>query len=660
MTDKLLEQINWPADLKHLSREQLPQVASEMREYLMDVVSKTGGHLGSGMGAVELTLALHYVFNFKDDRLVFDVSHQCYPHKILTGRRNQLPTLRQKGGLSGFTNRFESPYDVYTMGHAGTATSAALGIAHGDALIGRKRQTVAVVGDASLGAGVAFEALNHGGELGTKLLVILNDNHWSIARTVGALSDYLSSLRSGSLYYQARRTVHQLLQAMPVIGEKLDASLEQGLRMLHSTLQPGQIFEAFGLTYHGPIDGHDTDELIDALQHCQKKDGVVLLHVKTQKGRGIPGAEDKADKGHAAKPAAKAICVAPGEKAPKVEPKDPSAKAWTTWFADALIAAGERDESVVALTAAMPAGTGVDKFMARFPKRGIDGGIAEQHTVAFASGLASSGLKPVAAIYSTFLQRGYDQVFQEVALQKLPVFFAMDRAGVVGEDGATHHGIFDIAYLGTMPEVSMLSPRDGNELQMMLDWGLDWREGPVAMRFARGSVGAGEARDQRPPIELGKGEVVQQGRDLALVAYGSQFEHAQAATQRLENLGLSVELVNMRFAKPIDMELIQDLRARHELVLTVEDHSLRGGFGSCFLEALHMLPPGRLPRVRCLGVPDEFQEHATREELLAMLGLDAAGIAKSAIEEFELLRHSVGRFSRPSDEEPPLSEAEAS
>jgi 1-deoxy-D-xylulose-5-phosphate synthase len=507
--------------------------------------------------------------------------------------------------------------------------------------------------------------MNHGGELGTKMLVILNDNHWSIARTVGALSDYLSSLRPGSLYNQARRTVHQLLQAMPVIGEKLDAGLEQGLKMLHSTLQPGQIFEAFGLTYVGPIDGHDTEELIDALEQCKKKDGVVLLHVKTQKGKGIPGAEDKADKGHAAKPNLKLLaqrsCSVPSAAERKeielqkstvpANPKDETAQPWTNWFADALIAAAERDESIVGLTAAMPGGTGIDKFMERFPKRGIDGGIAEQHTVAFASGLATAGMRPVAAIYSTFLQRGYDQVFQECALQKLPVFFAMDRAGLVGEDGATHHGIFDIAYLGTMPEVTMMSPRDGTELGMMLEFGLGWKEGPIAMRFARGNVGAGEPASERAPIQVGKGEVVQQGKDVALVAYGSQFVHVMGAARELERQGLSVEVVNMRFAKPIDMELIADLRARHDLVLTVEDHSLRGGFGSCFLEGLHLLPHGRIPRVRCLGVPDDFIEHASREQLLEMLGLDAAGIARAAIEELEGLRRGAGRFLRPSDEE---------
>ncbi len=643
MTDALplLDRVAWPEDLKALPREDLPQLCAEMRSFILETVSKTGGHLGSGMGVVELTVALHYLFDFREDRLVFDVGHQCYPHKILTGRKEAMPTLRQKDGLSGFTNRFESPYDVYTMGHAGTAISTALGIKYGDALRGRERNVVALVGDAAFGCGVAFEAMNHGGSLGKNLIVILNDNHWSIAKTVGALSSYLTKVRSGPIFRHAKKTLHQLLQKMPVIGEKVEESLEQLLKIAQSTISPTQLFEAFGTHYYGPIDGHDMNEVLDTLEHVRQLDGVVLLHVRTQKGKGVPGSETRPDRAHAAKPAPKTAGTEPTVLVPQ-KPKV-VARAWTEWFAEALLRAAERDERIVALTAAMPEGTGLLDFFERFPQRALDCGIAEQHTVAFASGLATAGSKPVAAIYSTFLQRGFDQVFQEVVLQKLPVVFALDRSGLVGEDGATHNGVYDIAYLGGFPGMVLMAPRDGVELGMMLDFAIEL-ETPSALRYPRGTAPAGEAASLRPAIELGKAETLRRGDAIAIVAYGPMVEASMEAAARLAADGIECEVVNARFAKPFDAELVRDLRSRFDVVVTVEDHVRHGGLGSIFIDTLHDLPSGRMPRVRVLAVSDEVHEHASRQQILAQLGLDAAGIERVVREEVETLERGGARF----------------
>jgi 1-deoxy-D-xylulose-5-phosphate synthase len=435
----LLDRANSPAELKKLDRSQLPQLAAEMRREIMDVVSVTGGHLGSGMGVVELTIALHYLYDFRDDRLVWDVGHQCYPHKLLTERRDRFHTLRQKGGLSGFSNRHESIYDAYLMGHAGTAASAALGIAIGDRMLGKDRHSVAVVGDAAMGCGVAFEALNHAGALEKqRLVVILNDNRWSIAKTVGALSRYLNQVRSGTFYNRAKEAVHHVIQSIPLVGKDLDAGLVEAGEMLKNIVVPGHIFEELGFRYIGPVDGHNLDELVTTLENVKQLDGVTLVHVKTEKGKGVTGSETRYDRAHAAKPQpkkkAEKVPVEPCVLQPVV-PVTPPGRSWTEWFGDSLIELAKKDTRVVAITAAMPDGTGLMEYRDTFPDRFIDAGIAEQHAVAMASGLATSGLKPVCAIYSTFLQRGYDQVFQEVILQKVPVVFAMDRGGLVGEEG---------------------------------------------------------------------------------------------------------------------------------------------------------------------------------------------------------------------------------
>lgn len=624
----LFDRIDTPADLKKLEMADLPQLAEELRAVILDTVQHTGGHLGSGMGVVELTIALHYVFDFAQDRLVFDVGHQAYPHKLLTGRKDRIRTLRQRGGLSGFTNRFESEFDVYNMGHAGTAASTVLGIAAGDRRAGRDRYSVAVVGDAAMGAGVAFEALNFGSSLeGEKALIILNDNRWSIAKTVGALSRYLDRVRSGPLYDKAKRNAHALLQSIPLIGKDLDETFDHVIDNVRKVVVPGKVFEELGLNYYGPIDGHNLDQVVDYLQRTKDLDGVTLLHVHTQKGKGVAGSEERYDRAHAAKPAKKKApepeCVIKPAKA------KPAAKAWTNWFAEGLEELAKKDSSIVALTAAMPDGTGLMGFDERYPDQFFDVGIAEQHCVAFASGLAVAGRKPVCAIYSTFLQRAYDQVFQEAALQNLPVVFAMDRAGIVGEDGYSHNGVFDIAYLRTFPNFTLMAPKDGVELQRMLAFALEL-EGPSGIRYPRGGAPSPEElpgwTGESSGIELGKMEVLRSGPDGAILAYGHMVQPALAAAVLLEEQGVSIEVVNARFVKPLDAEGILGLVDRHDRVMTLEDHAICGGFGSAVLELCAQHGPVRA-QVEVLGVPDRFIEHGEKGGLMRELGLDPRSIA---------------------------------
>ena len=624
----LFDGIDLPQDLKKLAPEQLPKVCAEIRKVILDTVSVTGGHLGSGMGIVELTVALHYVFDFEHDRLVMDVGHQSYPHKLLTGRKGRFHTLRQKGGLSGFTNRFESKFDVYNCGHAGTASSAALGISYGDHITGNDRHVVAIVGDAAMGCGVAFEAINHAGAgQKEKTLIILNDNRWSIAQTVGALSRYLSKIRTGPLYTQARKKLHQVLRKLPLGGKYIDEQLDHGLDALRHLIQPGHMFEALGIDYHGPVDGHSTSDLLDMLSRVKDRDGVTLLHVRTEKGRGVPGSQERYDRAHAAKPKPKKMPVEPDMVQP-FRPKRPG-RAWTAWFGEAVEELAAVDKRVMAITAAMPDGTGLMGFREKFPDRFIDAGIAEQHAIAFSSGLAVAGLRPIAAIYSTFLQRGYDQVFQEVTLQNLPVIFAIDRAGLVGEDGYSHNGVFDIAFLRALPNMTLMSPKDGPELKDMLAFGLKL-EGPSAIRYARGNAPEpGELLVdgvQSEPIQLGRMEVLREGSDGAILAYGSMVETAVEASEILRAQGIHIEVVNARFCKPLDRDGILGLCDRHDMVVTLEDHAMMGGFGSSVLELAAAEGPVRA-RIQCLGVPDRFIAHASRREMYADLGLDAKSVA---------------------------------
>jgi 1-deoxy-D-xylulose-5-phosphate synthase len=634
----LFDQVDSPADLKRIPRDQLPQLCAELRKVILDTVTITGGHLGSGMGVVELTVALHYLFDFREDRLVWDVGHQCYPHKLLTERKARFHTLRQKGGLSGFSNKWESPYDVYLMGHAGTAASAALGIAMGDRMLGRKRHAVAVVGDAAMGCGVAFEALNHAGSLEQeRLLVILNDNRWSIAKTVGALSRHLNKLRSGSFYNKAKDALHYVIQSIPVVGSTLDARLGDAVEMVKNMVVPSHLFEALGFRYFGPVDGHDTQALLEALEAIKKLDGVVLLHVQTEKGKGVPGSEDRYDRAHAAKPQpANAAAKKKPEKVPvepcvlpPVVPVAKPGRSWTEWFGDGMQLLAEKDPRVIAITAAMPDGTGLMEYRDKFPERFIDAGIAEQHAVALASGLATAGMRPIAAIYSTFLQRGYDQVFQEVILQRLPVVFAMDRAGLVGEDGATHNGLYDIAYLRCMPGIVLMAPKDGPELHEMMQFALTL-PGPSGIRYARGNApSAAELvgwHGEHQPVELGRMEVLKKGTDGAVLAYGHMVQTALQAAALLEQSGVSIEVVNARFCKPLDEQGVLALCDRHDLVVTLEDHVRVGGFGSAVLECVAAHGPTRA-RVQVMGVCDDILEHMSRAQVLEHCGLTAAHVA---------------------------------
>lgn len=635
----LFDRVDSPADLKRLPREQLPALCAELRKVILDTVSITGGHLGSGMGVVELTVGLHYLFDFKEDRLVWDVGHQCYPHKLLTERKDRFHTLRQKGGLSGFSNKWESPYDVYLMGHAGTAASAALGIAMGDRMLGRQRYSVAVVGDAAMGCGVAFEALNHGGALEKeRLLVILNDNRWSIAKTVGALSRHLNKLRSGAFYNKAKDAVHHLIQSIPLVGKPLDEKLGDAVDMVKNMVVPGHLFEALGFRYFGPVDGHDMEEVLRALEQVKDLDGVTLLHLRTEKGKGVPGSEDRYDRAHAAKPQPKkkpeTVPVEPCVLQPAVPLQRPG-RSWTEWFGEGMQMLAERDSRVLAITAAMPDGTGLMEFRDKFPERFIDAGIAEQHAVALASGLATAGMRPVCAIYSTFLQRGYDQVFQEVILQKLPVVFALDRGGLVGEDGATHNGLYDLAYLRCMPGIVLMAPMDGHELHEMMQFAVAL-PGPSGIRYARGNApGAHELpgwNGKHQPLQLGKMEVVRPGTDGAVLAYGHMVQTALEAAALLEKRGIHIEVVNARFCKPLDEQGVLALCDRHDRVVTLEDHSRVGGFGSAVLECVAAHGPVRA-QVQVMGVPDELLEHMSRAQVLDYCGLTAQHVVERFLAE---------------------------
>lgn len=636
----VFDRVDNPDQLKKLTPEELPLLAAEMRKVILDTVAVTGGHLGSGMGVVELTIALHYLFDFRNDRLVFDVGHQCYPHKLLTERKARFHTLRQKGGLSGFSNRYESPYDAYLMGHAGTAISAALGIAMADRMLGNPRHSVAVVGDAAMGCGVAFEALNHAGELEKeRLIIVLNDNRWSIAKTVGALSRYLNKVRSGPLYNRTKEVLHHLIQSIPLVGKDLDHKLGDTVDMLKNIVVPGHVFEALGLRYFGPVDGHSLPELLATLSNVKELPGVTLVHVKTEKGKGVPGSENRYDRAHAAKPQPKKsqpekVPVEPCVLLPVVSLQKPG-RSWTEWFGEGVEKLAAQDPRVLAITAAMPDGTGLMEFREKFPDRFIDAGIAEQHAVAMASGLATAGMRPIAAIYSTFLQRGYDQVFQEVVLQKVPVLFALDRGGLVGEDGATHNGLYDIAYLRCMPGMVLMSPKDGPELHEMLRFGLSL-PGPAAVRYARGNAPSqGDLNGwhgKRQSIELGRMEILRDGSDGAVLAYGHMVQTALEAAALLDKRGIHIEVVNGRFAKPIDEQGVLALANRHDRIVTLEDHSHIGGFGSAVLECVARHGPVRA-QISIMGVPDEILEHMSRNQVVEYCGLTAQHVADRIMSE---------------------------
>ncbi len=638
----LLEQVNCPADLHGLRLDQLPAYCGEVREFLLDSVQRTGGHLGSNLGTVEITTALHYVYNFKRDRVVWDVSHQSYTHKIITGRRGEFAGLRQTGGMCGFTNPEESPYDLFHTGHAGTSISSALGLALGTAHEPNPPHAVAVIGDASLGAGVAFEAINHAGALGQRLLVVLNDNEWSISRSVGAMAKYFSRIRSARLVQRAGQEIQSLITAIPVIGARVDRTLDQIGEVVRHTLVPGHVFDELGVTYVGPIDGHDVKQLVENLKRIKELDGVVLLHIITQKGKGHPDALKHPERVHGVKGdgshKAKSGCgMESGKLVPQAslqvatEDLVKNGPSFTACFAEALIDLAEKDMRIHAITAAMPSGTGLDAFAERFPGRFHDTGITEQHAMAMSAGLAKAGARPVVAIYSTFLQRGYDQVFQEVALQNLPVLICMDRAGVVGQDGPTHNGVFDIAFLRTLPNFVLAAPRDQSDMKRMLKLGLQ-HDGPMAVRFPRGASPGVETIhvDERREMLPGKAEVLCEGERLVIWAYGAMVGTALQAAEELRAEGIEIGVVDARFAKPVDEELLCRHLQDYKHILTLEDHQRAGGFGSALLECANRLPQGTA-RLRLLGLPDRFVDHkTTREEQLSEVGLDVPGVLRVA------------------------------
>ena len=616
----LLDGIKTPADLRRLPEKDLRQVADELRGETIAAVSVTGGHLGAGLGVVELTVALHWVFNTPDDRLIWDVGHQAYPHKILTGRRDRIRTLRQAGGLSGFTRRVESPYDPFGAAHSSTSISAALGMAVARDLEGRKNHVVAVIGDGAMSAGMAYEAMNNAGARNERLIVILNDNDMSIAPPVGALSSYLARISSSGTYLHLREIAKQLAHKLPKQWERRAARAEEYTRTIWTG---GTLFEELGFYYLGPIDGHDLDVLLPVLKNVRDaKQGPILLHVVTKKGKGYPPAEDSADKYHGVNK----FNVITGAQ---VKPK-PNAPGYTKVFAEALIAEARKDPKIVAITAAMPSGTGLDLFGKEFPHRTFDVGIAEQHGVTFAAGLASEGYKPFAAIYSTFLQRAYDQVVHDVAIQKLPVRFAIDRAGLVGADGATHAGSFDVGYLGALPGFVVMAAADEAELVHMVATAVAIDDGPSAFRYPRGEGVGLDMPAEGVPLEIGRGRVLREGTKVALLSLGTRLAECLKAADQLAALGLSTTVADARFAKPLDTALIARLAREHEVLITVEEGSI-GGFGSFvlhFLATAGLLDHGL--KVRPLVLPDVFLDHDKPEVMYALAGLDAAAIVKCA------------------------------
>ncbi|MBX9457755.1 MAG: 1-deoxy-D-xylulose-5-phosphate synthase [Rhizobium sp.] len=621
-TTPLLDKVNLPEDLRGLDDKDMPQLAAELREEMIDAVSSTGGHLGAGLGVVELTIAIHKVFNTPHDRLIFDVGHQCYPHKILTGRRDRIRTLRQEHGLSGFTRRAESEYDPFGAAHSSTSISAGLGMAVATALDGSKRNVISVIGDGAMSGGMAYEALNNAGSLDARLIVILNDNDMSIAPPTGAMSAYLARLASGRTYLGFREIGKKMTA---YLGKNIDRAITRAVEHARGYVTGGTLFEELGFYHIGPIDGHSFDHLLPVLRNVRDNgNGPVLIHVVTQKGKGYAPAEAAADKYHGVNK----FDVITGTQA-KAKPNAP---AYTAVFADALVEEARHDEKIVGITAAMPDGTGLGKLADVFPERTFDVGIAEQHGVTFAAGLAAEGFKPFVAIYSTFLQRAYDQVVHDVAIQKLPVRFPIDRAGYVGADGPTHAGSFDTTYLATLPGFVVMAAADEAELKHMVRTAAAYDDGPISFRYPRGE-GVGIDMPARGSIlEIGKGRVVKQGSKVAILSFGTRLADSLLAAEDLDAAGLSTTVADARFAKPLDHDLIRQLARHHEVLVTVEEGAI-GGFGSHVLHFLahEGLLDGRL-KVRPLCMPDVFVEQAKPETMNALAGLDRKGIVATVFD----------------------------
>ena len=615
---RLIRQINFPADLRKFKKDQLKQISNELRDELIDTVSETGGHLGAGLGVVELTIALHYVFDTPKDKLVWDVSHQSYPHKIITGRKDRIKTLRKGGGLSGFTKRSESEYDPFGAAHSSTSISSTLGIAVAKKLSNNNNNVIAVIGDGAMSAGMAYEAMNNAGALKSKLIVVLNDNDMSIAKPVGAMSKYLARLLSGKLYFSLRETVKMVISAF---SKRFSQKAGKAEDLLRSIVTGGTLFNELGFYYIGPVDGHDVDNLVQILENVKNSthQGPILIHVRTQKGKGYKPAEESGDKYHGVSK----FNIATGEQS-KSKSNSPS---YTKVFAETLIKHAEQDTKIIGITGAMPSGTGLNLFEKRFPDRTFDVGIAEQHAVTFAAGLATEGYKPYAAIYSTFLQRAYDQVVHDVAIQSLPVRFAIDRAGLVGADGPTHAGSFDITYLSTLPNFVVMAASDESELVKMINTSVHINDRPSAFRYPRGN-GIGVAMPSiNEFLEIGKGRIIKEGKKAAILNFGTRLEECKKASEILSKKGIDITIIDARFAKPLDEKLIMETVNNHEVLISIEEGSV-GGFGSHVMQFLSdrgVFDKGL--KFRSMILPDLFIDQDTPEKMYEKAGLDSLSIA---------------------------------
>tara|TARA_B100000686_G_scaffold170893_1_gene178121 strand:+ start:527 stop:2446 length:1920 start_codon:yes stop_codon:yes gene_type:complete len=615
---KLIRQINFPADLRKFNKDQLKQISDELREELIDVVSETGGHLGAGLGVVELTVALHYVFDTPKDKLVWDVSHQTYPHKIITGRKDKIKTLRKGGGLSGFTKRSESEYDPFGAAHSSTSISSTLGMAIAKKLSNNNNNVVAVIGDGAMSAGMAYEAMNNAGALKSKLIVVLNDNDMSIAKPVGAMSKYLAKLLSGKLYFSLRETVKMVISAF---SKRFSQKAGKAEDLLRGIVTGGTLFSELGFYYIGPVDGHDVDNLVQIFENVKNSnhDGPILIHVRTQKGKGYKPAEESGDKYHGVSK----FNIATGEQ----KKSKSNAPSYTKVFAETLIKHAEQDTKIIGITGAMPSGTGLNLFEKKFPDRTFDVGIAEQHAVTFAAGLATEGYKPYAAIYSTFLQRAYDQVVHDVAIQSLPVRFAIDRAGLVGADGPTHAGSFDITYLSTLPNFVVMAASDESELVKMINTSVHINDRPSAFRYPRGNGIGVDMPSINELLEIGKGRVIKEGKKVAILNFGTRLEECKKASEILSKKGIEITIIDARFAKPLDKKLIMEAANNHEVLISIEEGSV-GGFGSHVMQFLSDRGVfDRGLKFRSMILPDLFIDQDTPEKMYEKAGLDSLSIA---------------------------------
>lgn len=614
---KILFKVDSPKDIKDFNISQLKELCSEIREYMIDVVSQVGGHFGGGLGAVELTVALHKVFNTPSDKLVWDTGHQAYPHKIITGRRDKLHTIRQLNGLSGFLKRSESEYDEFGAGHASTSISAALGIAAANHLNGEDdKRVIAIIGDGAMTGGMAYEAMNNAGFLKKNLIVVLNDNDMSIAPNVWQISNYFNEVIAHPEYNKFKGAIWDLTGKLDQFGDRLRTvagRLETGIKAI---VTPGMLFEALGFRYFGPLNGHNVAKLTKIFEHVKKLEGPILVHTITEKGKGYKPAEGKQTLFHGVTPFDKVT----GE----MQKKKGSVPSYTSIFGKALIELMKKNDKLVGITAAMPDGTGLKIVQESFPNKYFDVGIAEEHGVTFAAGLASQGIKPVVAIYSTFLQRAIDQIIHDVALQKLNVIFVLDRAGLVGADGPTHHGTFDLTYLRFIPGIVIMAPKDEAELRNMLYTATEYNNGPIAIRYPRGSALGVEIKDEFEKYEIGKAERIVQGNDVALLAVGSMVEYSKKAVEKLKEKGISAELVNMRFIKPLDEKMLDDVAGRFNNIVTIEENSIVGGFGSGVVE--YFSDKNYKNNILRIGIPDKFIDHGTQVELYEILGIDTKGI----------------------------------